>query len=60
VLLGDGMRLFDPSGLGLGDFDAIELTPVRTVQSPDVTHIRYRVAGQTMLTGDERFTLDAI
>jgi dihydrofolate reductase len=56
VLLGDGLRLFDPAVLGLGDLDAIELTPTRTVQSPGVTHIRYRVNGQTALTTDERIT----
>ena len=40
VLLGDGVRLFD----GVGPDDAkLELTDV--VESPSVTHIRYRVVG---------------
>ena len=38
VLLGEGRRLFD----GLGG-DHIELTLVRTIQTPAVTHLRYRV-----------------
>jgi len=38
VLLGDGVRLFDGTGSG-----QIELDPVRVVDSPAVTHLRYRV-----------------
>jgi len=38
VLLGDGRRLFD----GLGD-DHIELDPVRVIEAPGVTHLRFRV-----------------
>ena len=45
VLLGDGQRLFDPS-LGLGADAGIELVPTRVVEAPDVTHIRYTVAGR--------------
>ena len=54
VVLGDGMRLFDPTGLTLGAFEGIELTPTRVVDTPDVTHIRYAVAGRAPLGGDER------
>jgi dihydrofolate reductase len=39
VLLGDGVRLFD--GLGA---NAADLEITRTIESPAVTHIRYRVA----------------
>jgi dihydrofolate reductase len=54
VLLGDGMRLFDPAVLDLSAREAIELTPTRVVDTPDVTHVRYRVEGRAPLTGDER------
>jgi dihydrofolate reductase len=53
VLLGDGMRLFD-GGLGLGDREGIELTPVRVVETPEVTHIRYAVGGRAKLELDDR------
>jgi dihydrofolate reductase len=39
LLLGDGARLFD----NLGDAE-IELEPIRVVEAPGVTHLRYRVA----------------
>jgi dihydrofolate reductase len=39
ILLGDGVRLFE----GLGDEVAFEIAGV--VESPAVTHLRYRVAG---------------
>jgi hypothetical protein len=35
----NGMRLFDAS-LGLDSAEGIELTPVRVVETPAVTHIR--------------------
>jgi dihydrofolate reductase len=38
VLLGDGARLFD-GGAGAG----LELEPILVVDTPEVTHIRYRV-----------------
>jgi dihydrofolate reductase len=38
VLLGDGRRLFEPTGLG-----PIELEPVRRLDGRDATHLRYRV-----------------
>lgn len=53
VVLGDGMRLLDPD-LGLGDKEAIEPTPTRVVDTPDVTHIRYRVNGRAPLVLDDR------
>ena len=53
VVLGDGMRLFGAE-LGLDDKEAIELTPVRVVHSPDVTHLRYRVNGRATLVLDDR------
>jgi dihydrofolate reductase len=39
VLLGGGTRLFD----GLGGAD-IELEPVRAIEAPGVTHVKYRVS----------------
>ena len=53
VLLGDGMRLFDPS-LGLDTREGIELTPVRVVETPAVTHIRYTVGPRAKLELDDR------
>ena len=53
VLLGDGMRLFDAS-LGLGSHEAIELTPVRVIEAPEVTHIRYAVGPRAKLELDDR------
>jgi len=53
VLLGDGMRLFD-AGLGLGPREGIELTPVRVIETPEVTHIRYAVGGLAKLELDDR------
>jgi hypothetical protein len=38
VVLGDGARLFD-SGAGAG----LELEPTLVVDTPEVTHLRYRV-----------------
>jgi dihydrofolate reductase len=52
VLVGDGMRLFDPADLGLAGNEAIELTPTRVIDTPDVTHIRYRVGVRSVLGGD--------
>jgi dihydrofolate reductase len=49
VLLGDGMRLFGPL-----DHDAVALTPVRVVDAPDATHVRYTVDGAATLTLDDR------
>jgi riboflavin biosynthesis pyrimidine reductase len=53
VLLGDGMRLFG-SGLALDVREGIELTPVRVVETPEVTHIRYAVGGRAKLELDDR------
>lgn len=53
VLLGDGQRLFDPS-LGLGASDGIELTPIRVIDTPEVTHVRYRIDGPARLELDSR------
>ena len=49
VLIGDGMRLFDRA-----DHDAVELSPTRTVHTPGVTHIRYKVNGPSPLALDDR------
>src|SRR5262245_12613271 len=65
VLLGDGMRLFDASpdaspgagpgaGLGLDTHEGIELNPVRVVETPEVTHIRYAVGDRAKLELDDR------
>ncbi len=40
VVLGDGERLFD-GGAGAG----LDLEPILVVDTPDVTHLRYRVGG---------------
>jgi dihydrofolate reductase len=53
VLVGDGMRLFDPAHLDLAGNEAIELTPTRVVDTPEVTHICYRVDGRSVLGGDQ-------
>jgi dihydrofolate reductase len=53
VVLGDGMRLLDPS-LGIGAGEGIELVPTRVVDTPDVTHVRYRIEGRAPLVTDER------
>ena len=55
VLLGDGMRLFDAS-LGLGTHEGMELTPVRVVETPEVTHIRYAIGPRAKLELDDRGT----
>ncbi|MFI7434531.1 dihydrofolate reductase family protein [Micromonospora haikouensis] len=69
VVLGGGLRLFDAgsggglgggpdggadAGLGLGEKEAIELTPTRVVATPEVTHIRYAVRGRAPLVLDDR------
>jgi len=38
VLLGDGVRLLDNLGAGRAEFQS-----VRVIQSPTVTHLKYRV-----------------
>jgi dihydrofolate reductase len=54
VLLGDGLRLFDPGILGVDAREGIELVPTRVIETPEVTHVRYRVGGRSPLTKDER------
>jgi dihydrofolate reductase len=54
VLLGDGMRLFDPDGLGLAVDEGLELTPARIVDTPEVTHLRYELKGRSKLVFDDR------
>lgn len=53
VILGDGMRLLSPE-LGLGAAEGIELTPARTIATPDVSHIRYKINGRRPLVLDNR------
>jgi dihydrofolate reductase len=53
VVLGDGQRLFDAS-LALADDEGIELTPTRVVETPEMTHVRYRVEGRARLHLDDR------
>ncbi len=53
VLLGGGQRLFDAS-LVLNPREGIELTPIEVVDTPDVTHVRYRVEGRAPLELDDR------
>jgi hypothetical protein len=45
-------RLFEPADLDLAGDEAIELTPTRVIDTPDVTHVRYRVDGRSRLGGD--------
>ena len=52
AVLGTGMRLFD-ADLQLAE-EAIELTPVRVIPAPEVTHIRYAVNGRAALVLDDR------
>jgi len=55
VILGDGQRLLDAS-LGLGPEEGIELTPIRVIEAPGVTHVRYAVNGRARLhLEDDRF-----
>src|SRR3984957_17249143 len=53
VLLGDGMRFCAPS-LGRGSHEGIELPPVRVVQTPATTYIRYTVGSRVKLELDDR------
>ena len=53
VLLGDGMRLFDAS-LGLDIHEGIELTPIRVIETPAMTHIRYTIGPRAKLELDDR------
>ncbi len=53
VVLGTGMRLFD-ADLGLGDEEAIELTPSRVISTAEVTHVRYDIKGRAPLVLDNR------
>jgi dihydrofolate reductase len=56
VLLGQGMRLFEPAGLGIPAGQALELTPTQVVATPEVTHIRYTLDGREPLVVDDRFS----
>lgn len=51
VLLGDGQRLLD---VDLGVREGIELVAERTIATPEVTHIRYRIEGRAPLVLDDR------
>ncbi|PWR07456.1 deaminase [Micromonospora acroterricola] len=53
VVLGTGLRLFD-ADLDLGEKEAIELSPIRVLHTPQVTHIRYVVSGRGPLVLDDR------
>jgi dihydrofolate reductase len=55
VILGDGMRLLD-TDLEVDTREGIELTPVRVINSTEVTHVRYRVNGRAALGQDYRVT----
>ena len=52
VIVGDGLRLL--ADLDLAEKEGIELTPIRVVHDPDVTHIKYRVNGRAALELDDR------
>ncbi|MDA0185092.1 dihydrofolate reductase family protein [Solirubrobacter phytolaccae] len=51
VILGHGQRLLD---VNLGVKEGIELVVERTIATPEVTHIRYRVEGRAPLVLDDR------
>ncbi|MBE2315890.1 dihydrofolate reductase [Solirubrobacter sp. CPCC 204708] len=51
VILGAGQRLLD---VDLDVREGLELVPERTVATPEVTHIRYRVEGRKPLVLDDR------
>ncbi|MFD0202438.1 MULTISPECIES: dihydrofolate reductase family protein [Saccharothrix] len=53
VVLGTGLRLLD-ADLGLGHKEGIELTSIRVLHAPDVTHVRYAVQGRAPLVLDDR------
>lgn len=53
VILGDGMRLLDKD-LDLDAREGIELTPLRVIHTPEVTHVRYQVNGRAPLGQDYR------
>lgn len=55
VILGDGMRLLD-ADLDLGAKEGIELETLRVINTPEVTHIRYKVVGRAPLAVDYRVT----
>jgi dihydrofolate reductase len=59
VILGDGMRLLDRD-LDLDSHEGIELTPIRVIATPDVTHLRYQVNGRAALVPDDRGTAAAL
>ena len=48
-----GQRLF-AGDLGLGDGEGLELTPLRVVETPEVTHVRYAVTRRHELVLDDR------
>ena len=54
VVVGHGMRLFDPDVMALAAKRGIELVPERVIHTPDVTHVRYTVTGQAPLELDDR------
>jgi dihydrofolate reductase len=51
VVLGGGMRLLD---LALPARQGLELVPLRVVDTPEVLHARFRVAGRETLVLDDR------
>ncbi|MFI9006773.1 dihydrofolate reductase family protein [Actinosynnema sp. NPDC053489] len=53
VVLGNGQRLLDER-LGFGSKEGLELTPLRVLHTPDVTHVRYAVRGREPLVLDDR------
>ncbi|SCG52425.1 Dihydrofolate reductase [Micromonospora echinaurantiaca] len=53
VVLGTGLRLLD-ADLDLAEKEAVELTPIRVIPTPQVTHIRYAVRGRAPLQLDDR------
>ena len=51
VVIGTGMRLLD---LDLPSKEGLELVRDRLIDTPEVVHVRYRLAGREPLTLDDR------
>jgi dihydrofolate reductase len=58
IILGEGTRLLD-SDIDLGPKQGIELEPMRVINTPEATHIRYKVVGRAPLGLDYRVPADA-
>ena len=54
-MLATGAPSIEPGPPNMGPTrEGVELTPTRVIETPEVTHVRYRVGGRSPLTEDER------